>query len=139
LREAFGAGTIDKQYLAITDGRPVSRECDAPLAQRGNHVAVDNTDGLAAYTAFSVERANDGYALVRCTAQTGRMHQIRAHLAHVGAPIVGDTLYRAPAYVGDAGFFLHAAKVKFPLAAEVITVEAPPPPRFTSALAALGL
>ena len=50
LRAAFGAGMVVKHYLAITDGRPVARECDAPLAQRGKRVVVDLADGLPAYT-----------------------------------------------------------------------------------------
>ncbi len=135
LREAFGAGQVEKQYLAITDQRPVSRECDAPLAQRGNHVAVDHTDGLAAHTAFVVERATAHHALVRCLASTGRMHQVRAHLAHVGSPITGDTLYGGAVLAGHDGFFLHAAKVVLADA----TIEAPLPDRFTAALAAAGL
>jgi len=139
LRDAFGAGAVDKRYLAITEGRPVSRECDAPLAQRGKRVVVDHTDGLAAYTAFTVERASATHALVRCAAQTGRMHQIRAHLAYVGAPIAGDTLYGGQPLPDHDGFFLHGAELTFPLGAERIRVEAPLPERFTAALAACGL
>jgi 23S rRNA pseudouridine1911/1915/1917 synthase len=139
LRDAFGAGLVDKQYLAITDGRPVSRDCDAPLAQRGKKVAVDQTDGLAAYTSFTVERATDTHALVRCSAQTGRMHQVRAHLAYVGAPITGDTLYGGQPLAGDDGFFLHAARIALPLAGEQLAIEAPIPERFAKALAACGL
>lgn len=137
LRDAFGGGLVAKTYLAITEGRPVSRECDAPLAQRGKRAVVDQTDGLAAYTAFEVLSASETHALVRCTAQTGRMHQVRAHLAHVGAPIVGDTLYRAQAST-DESFFLHAATVQIPLA-EPLSIEAPLPARFTAELAARGL
>lgn len=135
LRELFGSGQIEKQYLALTDQRPVSRECDAPLVQRGNHVAVDHTDGLAAYTQFIVERATSTHALVRCIARTGRMHQVRAHLAHVGSPITGDAIYGGAALPGHDGFFLHAAQVVLADA----TVEAPLPARFTAALAAVGL
>ena len=136
LREAFGTGTIDKQYLAITDGRPVSRECDAPLAQRGKRAVVDHTDGLAAHTAFAVEAATDAHALVRCTATTGRMHQVRAHLANVGAPITGDALYGGlPIDENDDGFFLHAAR----LVHGDLVVEAPEPARFTAARRRLGL
>jgi 23S rRNA pseudouridine1911/1915/1917 synthase len=136
LREAFGGGLVAKTYLAITENRPVSRECDAPLVQRGRRVAVDHTDGLAAYTAFEVIKATDTHAFVRCTAQTGRMHQVRAHLAHVGSPIAGDTLYGAK--TDEGGFFLHAATLKLPLA-EPLDVEAPLPDRFTAALAKFGL
>ena len=139
LREAFGQGRVEKHYLAITDARPVSRECDAPLVQRGDHVRVDHTDGLAAYTQFAVERATQTHALVRCIAQTGRMHQVRAHLAHVGSPIAGDTLYAGKPVADHDGFFLHAASVRLPFGTEVLAIEAPLPARFASALAALGL
>ena len=139
LRTAFGQGRVEKVYLAITDARPVSRECDAPLAQRGDHVRVDHTDGLAAYTQFAVERATSSHALVRCIAQTGRMHQVRAHLAHVGAPIAGDTLYGGKPIAGHDGFFLHAASLRLPLGSETLAIEAPPPARFADALAAVGL
>ncbi|CAN5729328.1 RluA family pseudouridine synthase [soil metagenome] len=139
LREAFGTGRVDKIYLAIVDGRPVARECDAPLVQRGRKVAVDHTDGLAAHTAFSVERASASHALVQCHARTGRMHQVRAHLAYVGSPISGDVLYGGIPVPGTEGFFLHAAKVTFPLGAQQIKVEAPQPERFVAALASCGL
>ena len=135
LRDAFGAGQVAKSYLAITDGSPVSRECDAPLAQRGKRVAVDHTDGLAAYTGFAIERASPSHALVRCTAQTGRMHQVRAHLAHLGSPITGDTLYGGTA--ADGGFYLHAATIELPLVGE--RVEAVLPARFIAALAEFRL
>jgi 23S rRNA pseudouridine1911/1915/1917 synthase len=135
LREAFGSGAVAKEYLAIVDARPVSRECDAPLAQRGDHVAVDHTDGLPAHTAFVVERATAEHALVRCTASTGRMHQVRAHLAHVGSPITGDVRYGGKPLPGHDGFFLHAAK----LVLRDLAIEAPVPARFAAALAACGL
>jgi 23S rRNA-/tRNA-specific pseudouridylate synthase len=76
---------------------------------------------------------------VRCIAQTGRMHQVRAHLAHVGAPITGDTLYGGAPLSGHDGFFLHAASITLPLGADSLVAEAPLPARFTSALAACAL
>ena len=139
LREAFGTGRVDKVYIAIVDGRPVARECDAPLVQRGKRVVIDHTDGLAAHTAFSVERASASHAVVQCHARTGRMHQVRAHLAYVGSPIAGDVLYGGLPVAGFDGFFLHAATVTFPLGAQQIKVEAPQPERFVRALAACGL
>lgn len=139
LRDAFGGGQVTKDYLALVDERPVSRECDAPLAQRGDHVAVDHTEGLAAHTAFTVERATATHALVRCIAHTGRMHQVRAHLAHVGSPIAGDTRYGGKPIAGHDGFFLHAAKLVAIVGGETIAIEAPLPARFEAALAASGL
>jgi 23S rRNA-/tRNA-specific pseudouridylate synthase len=96
---------------------------------------------MPAYTSFTVERASTGdmHALVRCIAQTGRMHQVRAHLAHVGSPIAGDTLYGGKPLGDDKGFFLHAAKIAFPLGGEKLTAEAPLPHRFREALVRAGL
>jgi 23S rRNA pseudouridine1911/1915/1917 synthase len=139
LREAFHAGKVTKLYLALCDQRPVSRECDAPLAQRGDHVRVDYTDGLPAHTTFTVERETAAHSLVRCQATTGRMHQVRAHLAHVGAPIAGDTLYGGASVPGHDGFFLHASSLRIPLGNETLAIEAPVPARFDAALRALGL
>ena len=136
LRAAFGAGMVIKHYLAITDGRPVARECDAPLAQRGKRAVVDLAEGLPAYTEITVEHTLPGHALVRCIARTGRMHQVRAHLAHVGAPLSGDALYGGAPLAGHDGFFLHAERIALPLGGEPMVVAAPIPDRFTRALAA---
>jgi len=139
LRDAFSAGRVSKHYLAITDGHPTARECDAPLAQRGKRVVVDAAEGLAAYTEIAVEQRSPDHALVRCIAQTGRMHQVRAHLAHAGAPITGDTLYGGAPLPGHDGFFLHAVSIALPLRTDKLVVEAPVPQRFTSALAVCAL
>ena len=139
LRDAFGAGLVIKRYVAITDGHPAARECDVPLTQRGKRVAVDLSDGLAAYTEIAVELRSPKHALVNCIAQTGRMHQVRAHLAHVGAPITGDVLYGGAPLPGLEGFFLHAASITLPLGRERLIADAPIPVRFSRALAACGL
>ena len=136
LREAFGKGAVGKEYLAITDALPVSRECEEPLAQRGDHVVVDHADGLPAHTTFSIEKAGEQHALVRCIARTGRMHQVRAHLAAVGAPITGDVLYRGAPVEGHAGFFLHAEKLTLPDGQEI---RAELPPRFRDVVHLLNL
>jgi 23S rRNA pseudouridine1911/1915/1917 synthase len=138
LRAAFGAGMVIKHYLAITDGRPVARECDAPLAQRGKRAVVDVAEGLPAYTEIAALRTLPGHALVRCIARTGRMHQVRAHLAHVGAPLAGDALYGGAPLPDHDGFFLHAERVELPLGGEPLVVDAPLPERFARALAACG-
>jgi 23S rRNA pseudouridine1911/1915/1917 synthase len=138
LRAAFGAGVVAKHYLALVENRPVSRECDLPLVQRGKKVAADMTDGLAAHTAFEVLAATENHALVRCLASTGRMHQVRAHLSLVGAPIVGDVLYGA-ATRPDGRFFLHAADLALTFRGAAIALDAPVPPEFAAARTALGL
>jgi 23S rRNA pseudouridine1911/1915/1917 synthase len=135
LRDGFGGGQIAKTYLAITHGKPVASECEVSLAQRGDHVVVDALNGLAAHTTFTVEKTGAEFCLVRCAAHTGRMHQVRAHLAQVGSPIVGDTRYGGRVIDGE-GFFLHAATMTLP---DGTQLTAPLPARFTAALVACGL
>jgi 23S rRNA pseudouridine1911/1915/1917 synthase len=139
LRAAFAAGQVEKEYVAITGARPVARDCDAPLAQRGDHVRVDEAEGLPARTEFAVEREANGFALVRCRTRTGRMHQVRAHLAYVGAPIVGDARYGGAALDRFDGFFLHAAVVVLPVAGEALRIEAGLPEKFVQAARSCGL
>jgi 23S rRNA pseudouridine1911/1915/1917 synthase len=158
LKQAWEKKTaVDKQYLAVVHGAPpwtTEQLLDTPLrlSQPGDPTRLVNVrmlpdpTGLAAMTRVRVERAGDPYSLVRCTLITGRQHQIRAHLAHAGFPIVGDKLYAH----GDDAFIrycdeglvpelaarfvlprhaLHAARVTFPHPdAGTITAEAPLPP-----------
>lgn len=137
LRAAFSAGRVEKRYLALTTARPARLSTSAALSQRGNRVVVDEADGLAASTELAVLGATATHHLVACTARTGRMHQVRAHLAHVGAPIAGDTLYGGSPVPGLDGFFLHAWKVR--IDGEPIDVTAPLPAERARLLAALGL
>jgi 23S rRNA pseudouridine1911/1915/1917 synthase len=134
LRAAFGAGEVEKSYLALTEAAPAMRECDLPLAQRGKRVAVDLAEGLPAHTRWDLVSSHGARRLLRCVATTGRMHQIRAHLAYAGAPIVGDALYGGQPFDGLLGFFLHAAVVRF----DGRVVEAPLPADRRAVLAALG-
>ena len=143
LKGAFATKTaVAKEYLAIVHGQPPWDEThvlDIPLrlSQPGDATLVPHIrmmtgmGGQQAITKVRVERRTADYALVRCTLVTGRQHQIRAHLAHEGFPIVGDKLYAH----GDTAFMrfcdeglvpdlaalfvlprhaLHAAHVAFP-------------------------
>jgi 23S rRNA pseudouridine1911/1915/1917 synthase len=145
LREAFSAGQVRKTYLAVTCGRPVGSSCSASLSQRGRRVVVDEQDGLGAHTEVAVLASAGELHLVRCSAETGRMHQVRAHLSVLRAPIVGDALYGAPAVAAlaevlPAGrFVLHAESVTLLLGGAPLVVRAPLPATTKAILDAAGL
>jgi 23S rRNA pseudouridine1911/1915/1917 synthase len=90
---------FEKFYLAITKLTPPEGFIDAPLEiDRGNPRRVKMRiahpgEGLDARTRVAVRERRGGYGLVECEILTGRQHQIRIHLASIGAPIVGDKLY----------------------------------------------
>lgn len=90
--------TADKSYLAITWGVPPEGLIDEPLEADPSPLRVKMRvtapgRGLPARTSVRVLAERGPYALVRCELYTGRQHQIRVHLAHVGTPVVGDKLY----------------------------------------------
>ncbi|MDP3276118.1 MAG: RluA family pseudouridine synthase [Deltaproteobacteria bacterium] len=98
LKRAFAEREMNKKYLAIVRGLPPldSFVVNAPLALANHEVGVlmhVTADGLTAMTGFDVIERLARHSLVRCSPRTGRQHQIRVHLAHVGHPIVGDKLY----------------------------------------------
>lgn len=144
LRRAFSDGAIEKEYLALVAGAPPPRgTIDAPLVHAGRRVRVAGDRDpaqLPATTRFDVLARGEGVALVRARSASGRMHQIRAHLAHAGHPLVGDALYGGPpAAPGTRGHLLHAASATFPhpTSGSRMTLAAPLPADRAAALAAL--
>ncbi|HWD93203.1 MAG TPA: RluA family pseudouridine synthase [Verrucomicrobiae bacterium] len=103
LRRLWENRLVEKEYAAIVCGwvREESGRIDAPLGKdESSRVAVKDcvrADGLPSQTEFSVEnrfsRAEGDFTLLRIRLLTGRKHQIRIHLAHIGHPIAGDKLY----------------------------------------------
>ncbi len=102
LEERDDRARVDKTYLAITWGVPSPAEGRITHALKLDErhrfrvkmrVGDGEADALVAATRFRVLETRAKYALVRCELETGRQHQIRAHLAAIGAPIVGDKLY----------------------------------------------
>jgi 23S rRNA pseudouridine1911/1915/1917 synthase len=90
---------VEKIYLAVTRGVPPNGLVDVPM-----ETDIDNPlrvkmriaspgSGLDARTSLTVRETRGGYALVECALHTGRQHQIRLHLSHLGCPVVGDKLY----------------------------------------------
>ncbi|MBR1532613.1 MAG: RluA family pseudouridine synthase, partial [Eubacterium sp.] len=90
------AGNIDKDYYALVSGRlENSGTVDAPIARCGDSIIKRQVsgDGERAVTHYEVVKTVGDNTLVRCKLETGRTHQIRVHMAHIGHPLVGDSLY----------------------------------------------
>jgi 23S rRNA pseudouridine955/2504/2580 synthase/23S rRNA pseudouridine1911/1915/1917 synthase len=107
LSEQFQNNLIEKEYLALVAGRPGGNqgEIDAPLAPHPTspkHMAVTK-HGRPARTGWRVEERFRHYALLRVFPKTGKTHQIRVHLAHIGLPLAIDPLYNRSA---TGGIFL---------------------------------
>ena len=104
-------------------------------------MAVVDRGGRSAVTHWEVVERFPGYTHIRCRLETGRTHQIRVHMACIGHPLLGDTVYGAKKPVpGLAGQCLHARRLSFihPRTGERVTVECPLPDYFTQVLARLG-
>jgi 23S rRNA pseudouridine1911/1915/1917 synthase len=141
LREQFRSREVRKEYLAVVTSEPRGDECDEPITAKAGPVAVGLADGAqSALTRWTVVAQTDGAVLLRCTAETGRLHQIRAHLAHAGAAILGDTIYGgAPSPASLREFFLHASKLELRCQdGSSHSIEAPLPPDRAATLEALG-
>ncbi len=148
LVEALREGRIRKQYLALVVGHPhpASGTIDAPLAREDNASGAKSLvaeEGRAALTRFKTLQKVGPYALLQVIIETGRLHQIRAHLAHVGHPVVGDTRYDKPVqarqHMKDLGLkhlFLHAEEVAWEENGERRVFRASLPPELQSILSA---
>ncbi len=131
LRAALTSAGAEKIYLAEVTGAPPARgESSAPIGRvgrRGTRVRVGaGRLPLPAHTDWDVVERRDSTALVEVRLHAGRAHQVRAHLAAAGFPIVGDDRYGGGA---AERLHLHALSVRFhhPVTGEVISIAAPPP------------
>ncbi len=143
VREAFSGREVEKRYLAVVTG-PVadSGEIDLPLRHRADHVEPAlSGGGREALTDFRVlSRAADA-ALLDVGIRTGVLHQIRAHLAASGAPVLGDADYGGRPQPGLDRFFLHAARLGLahPATGSRLEIAAPLPEELRRVLGTLGL
>lgn len=109
-RAAFATRQVRKGYVALVHGRFARSEyCELRLAQRGDHVVAVEHGGRASVTRLEPVCPGDRYSVVEVHPHTGTRHQIRATLAALGHPIVGDRIYGSPVDVGR--HLLHAASI----------------------------
>ncbi len=147
LRRVFQKHDVRKQYLAICSGNPPNSffigEPISHPSRRAGHVMVGEGKGRSATraeTQLSTEDRAGEFALVRALCSTGAMHQVRAHLAHAGHPLIGDEQYGGPPEP-DGRFYLHAQRIEFPHPAggERIQLCCGAPDDFLKRVKALGL
>ena len=148
--KALSGRTARKVYWALITGVPSAEEglIDAPLAKQpgtgGEKMHVDEENGLPARTRYRlIDRAGNRAAWVELQPLTGRTHQLRAHMAAIGHPIVGDAKYGGAEAFLTGGIsrklHLHARRLKIDgLDGKPIDYTAELPPHFTESLATLG-
>jgi len=143
VREAFSGREVDKRYLAVVTG-PIADagEIDLPLRHRGDHVEPAlSGGGREALTDFRVLSRSGDAAFLDVGIRTGVLHQIRAHLAAIGAPVLGDVDYGGRPQPGLDRFFLHAARLGLahPATGSRLEISAPLPEELRRVLGTLGL
>ena len=142
LAEQLQDHSLYRGYEAICVGGPRedSGTIDAPIARHRTDrkkMAVDWQTGRRAVTHYTVLERFQGCTHIACRLETGRTHQIRVHMAHIGHPLLGDTVYGSKTpYPGLAGQCLHARTLTFthPRTGERTTVECPLPDWFQALL-----
>jgi 23S rRNA pseudouridine955/2504/2580 synthase len=146
LHEQLRTGRVEKRYLALVAGDWVNERqhvrlalAKRTLAGGERRVFVNEGEGAEAHTVFELRARLDGFSLLEAELKTGRTHQIRVHLAHLGFPILGDDKYgdfdrNRRAAKGEFGarlgrMFLHALRIRLshPVTGAPLVFESPLP------------
>ena len=137
LAEQIAENKMNREYIAIVDGHFAHETgvVDAPLSrhQTNRLKRVVEKGGKNAITHFEVLDSFSNYSLVSCRLETGRTHQIRAHMEFIKHPIVNDPLYHPKGKKAtEFGQFLHARTLSFthPLTGETLNFQVEPPKEF---------
>lgn len=131
LKSQFSDRKAKKTYLAVVAKPPrqPSATIDVPIGRNPTSPSTFRADsnGKPAITDYEVIAQRDNYSLIKLQPRTGRTHQLRVHLAHIGSPILGDRLYGKPA----ERLYLHALQLEITTAPETRqTFFCPPPSEF---------
>ena len=134
--------SLSRVYEAVVRGnfREERGTVNAPIGRHPTDrkkMAVTDKNSRAAVTHWEVIARYRGYTHIRCRLETGRTHQIRVHMAHIGHPLLGDQVYGAPSPdKGLEGQCLHARELKFihPRTGEPVHIQTELPPYFLDVL-----
>jgi len=145
LQEALSERLIEREYLALVQGRPPARSgtIEAPIGRDPRvrtRMTVGGVNPRDARTHFTLERAFEGTSLLRLRLETGRTHQIRVHLKAIGYPVCGDPEYGTAGVLGLERQFLHSTRLAFdhPMTGERVEVHSPLPADLALALELAG-
>jgi 23S rRNA pseudouridine1911/1915/1917 synthase len=132
---------LEREYLALVRGKPRSRSgrIEAPVGRDRRdptRQSLDSENPREAVTRFQVVELLPRHTLLRVRLETGRMHQIRVHLAAIGLPVSGDPVYGIARDLDLERQFLHAARLAFehPFTGARVEVESPLPDDLAGAL-----
>jgi 23S rRNA pseudouridine1911/1915/1917 synthase len=147
LIQLFRTHSIERRYVALVEGSPRGDEglVDAPLRDAWvsgrKEVAREGEPQKPARTRWRVRERLGGAALLEVELDTGRQHQIRVHLAHLGLPVLGDRVYGGPDRLGLGARrpLLHAGHLAFehPVTGERVVASSPLPPDLKRAMTRL--
>ena len=142
---------VHREYLAVAyrkwnSSNPL-REVEGAIGRdyrnrlRMAVVDLERLPGKPAHTSFECLSSQEEACLMRCVLHTGRTHQIRVHMAHIGHPLLGDAIYAGPMQLGISRQALHAYRLRFihPISEEPLAFEAPVPADMRDLLVHLGL
>jgi 23S rRNA pseudouridine1911/1915/1917 synthase len=119
LKEMIRERSVEREYLTLVEGRPSARSgtIDAPIGRDRRfrtRMSSDTDDPREAVTHFSTDTLFADATLLRVRLETGRTHQIRAHMLAIGHPVCGDPEYGNAGLFGLGRQFLHACRLAFP-------------------------
>ena len=124
---------VHREYLAISRGSVTPKEgtIDVPLGRKDSSIierTVDWEHGERAVTHYKVVEESNGHSLISLKLETGRTHQIRIHMKHIGYPLVGDYLYNPDMeWIGRQALHSHKMAFRHPITGEMMEFTAPLP------------
>lgn len=133
LAEQVAKREVDREYLAIVRGSvlPETGTICAPLGRKDGSIierTVDWDNGEEAVTHYHKVKESNGHSLISLKLETGRTHQIRIHMKHIGYPLVGDYLYNPDMeYIGRQALHSHKMRFRHPITGEQMEFTAPLP------------